>query len=122
MAAYVEASLCPGAKKELGRQGEEAGDVKVQAFCLPSPLRGGKLDLATLGANARRATEDSTAAAFLETGDPSASRFTRPILETAEIPWIASSSGEKAMAQLLKLIESTSSGSLRTSLQDRLNE
>jgi hypothetical protein len=122
VAAYVEAPLCSGAKKELARQGGEAGDVKVQAVCLPSPRKGGKLDLATLGANARRATEDSTAVAYLEAPDPSASRFTHPILETAEIPWIASSSGQKAMAQLLKLIPEADSGSLRHSLQDKLNE
>ena len=120
--AYVEASLCSAAKKELTRQGGEAGDIRVRAVCLPSPHKDGKLDLATVGANARRATEDSTAVAFLEALDSRASRFTRPILETAEIPWIASSSGQKAMVQLLKLISETDSGSLRTSLQDKLNE
>jgi len=122
VAAYVEASLCAEAKRELARQGGEAGDVKVRAICLPSPHEAGKLNLATLGANARKATEDSTTVAFLEAHHPSASRFIHPILETAEIPWIASSSGTVAMAKLLKLIESTSSGSLRTSPQDKLNE
>jgi hypothetical protein len=120
--AYVEAPLCSAAKKELARQGGEAGDIRVRAVCLPSPRKGNRLDLATIGANARRATEDATAVAFLEAPEPRASRFTHPILETAEIPWIASSSGSTAMARLLKLIPEADSGSLRRSLQDKLNE
>ena len=120
--AYAEASLCSEAKKELARRGGEAGDIQVHAVCLSSSHEAGKLDLPTVGANARRATEDSTAVAYLEAAEPRASRFTRPILETAEIPWIAASSGSAAMARLLKLIEETDSGSLRTSLQDKLNE
>ena len=122
VAAYVEASLCSAAKEELVRQGGEAGDVRVRAICLPSPSEAGKLNLASDGANARMATEDSTAVAYLEASDSRASRFTHPILETAEIPWIASSSGTTAMARLLKLISKSDSGSLRTSLQDKLNE
>jgi hypothetical protein len=120
--AYLEAPLCAEAKQELAKQGGEAGDIRVRAICLPSPYGGGKLNLAILGANARRATEDSTAVAYLEASDPRAARFTHPILETAEIPWIASSSGTAAMAHLLKLISETDSGSLRRSLQDKLNE
>ena len=122
MTAYAEASLCSEAKQELARRGGEAGDIQVHAVCLPSPHEAGKLSLASVGANARKATEDSTAVAYLEAPDSSVSRFTHPILETAEIPWIASSSGQKAMAQLLKLISETDAGSLRTSLQDKLNE
>ena len=121
MTAYVEASLCAEAKQELARRGGEAGDIRLHAICLPSARKDNELDLATIGANARRATEDSTGVAFLEAPDPRASRFTHPILETAEIPWIASRSGTAAMAKLLKLIESSSSGSLRESLGDALN-
>jgi hypothetical protein len=60
--------------------------------------------------------------AYLEASDPAAARFTRPILETAEVPWISSSSGATAMRRLLKLIESADSGSLRASLQEALHE
>jgi len=120
--AYVEASLCPAAKKELARRGGEAGDIRVRAICLANPHEEGKLSLSTLGTNARRATEDSTSVAFLETAERRASRFTHPILETAEIPWIASSSGSTAMSRLLQLISEADSGSLRASLQDKLNE
>jgi hypothetical protein len=90
--------------------------------CLPDPREGEKLDLATVGANARRATEDSTAVAYLEAPDPSRSRFTHRILETAHIPWIASSSGATAMSRLLKLINEPGSGSLREQLRQDLHQ
>ncbi|MFP5388912.1 MAG: hypothetical protein ACLGG5_06385, partial [Thermoleophilia bacterium] len=85
--AYVEAPLCAAAEQELARQDGRAGDLRVRAVCLASPRKARKLSLATLGANARRATEDSTAVAYLEAPDPSASRFVHPILETADVPW-----------------------------------
>ena len=94
----------------------------MQAACLPSARSHAKLNLATLGANARRATEDSTAVAYLEASDPAAARFTHPILETAEVPWISGSSGNAAMARLLELIEASGSGSLRQSLREELHE
>jgi hypothetical protein len=120
--AYVEAPLCVGAKQELVRQGGRAGDLKVQAICLAKARSHAKLNLATLGANARRATEDSTTVAYLEASDPAAARFTHPILKTAEVPWISASSGKAAMAHLLKLIEASDSGSLRQSLREELHE
>jgi hypothetical protein len=120
--AYVEAPLCVAARQELVNQGGRAGDLRVQATCLPSVSDRGKLNLAILGANARRATEDSTTVAYLEASDPRAARFTHRILETAEVPWISASSGTAAMRRLLQLIESAGSGSLRESIQGSLNE
>ncbi|HUC08340.1 MAG TPA: hypothetical protein VMR96_09635 [Solirubrobacterales bacterium] len=122
MTAYVEAALCASAKQELAKHDGRAGDLRVQAVCLSSPHGAKKLNLATLGANARRATEDSTTVVYLEAPDPRAARFTHPILETAEVPWISKNSGAAAMAHLLKLIESADSGSLRKSLREALNE
>jgi hypothetical protein len=90
--------------------------------CLPSPREARKLSLATVGANARRATEDSTAVAYLEAPDPRVSPFTHRILETAELPWVAGSSGSAAMSRLLALIESADSGSLRQRLREDLNQ
>jgi hypothetical protein len=120
--AYVEAPLCASAKQELARHDGRAGDLRVQAICLASPSQAKKLSLATLGANARRATEDSTSVAYLEAPDPKASRFVHPILETAEVPWISASSGKAAMSRLLTLIPEADSGSLRQSLREELNE
>jgi len=120
--AYVEAPLCADAKQELARHGGRAGDLRVQAICLPRPREAKKLSLATLGANARRATEDSTSVAYLEAPDPEASRFVHPILETAQVPWISATSGGAAMSRLLALIPEADSGSLRESLREELNE
>ena len=120
--AYVEAPLCVGAKQELSKQGNRAGELHVQAICLPTPRSHDKLNLSTLGANARQATEDSTAVVYLEASDPRASRFTHPILGTAEIPWISASSGNAAMAHLLRLIEASGPGSLRASIREALRE
>jgi len=60
--------------------------------------------------------------AYLEAPDPRAARFTHPILETAEVPWISESSGEAAMARLFELIEAADSGSLRQSLREALGQ
>src|SRR5262249_1162628 len=90
--AYVEAPLCAEAQRELQQHGGRAGDLKLRAVCLASPREARKLSLATVGANARSATQDSTAVVYLEAPDPRVSRFTHPILEKAEIPWIAESS------------------------------
>lgn len=118
--AYVVPPLCAEASRELAREKGRAGDLHVKAVCLPPVESRGRLRLATVGANARHATEDSTAIAYLE-APGRASRFAHPILEAAEIPRIAASSGKKAMAKLVKAIESTgSSGSLRTSLSNEL--
>jgi len=120
--AYVEAPLCAAAKQELVRHDGHAGDLRVRAVCLPNPREAKKLSLATLGANARQATEDSTTVAYLEAPDSRSARFTHPILETAEVPWISEDSGAAAMTRLLKLLESADSGSLRESLGKTLNE
>lgn len=122
VAAYVEASMCRGAREELASKDGRAGDVRVKATCLPSPWSGKELDLVTVGANARRATEDSSTVAFLEAPSKRASRFTHPILSSAEIAWIASSSGKTAMAQLLRAIDAAgSSGNLREKLHKSLS-
>lgn len=120
--AYVVSPLCAGAEQQLQRAGGRAGEVHVQAICLPSVESKGQLDLAIVGANARRATEDSTAVAYLEAPGPG-NEFSDPILESAEIPSIHNSSGTKAMAQLLRAIDNaSSSGSLRSSVREELHE
>lgn len=120
MRAYVVQPLCGEAHRELKRHDGRAGDVRVESACLPSVEGKGKLELATIGANARRATEDTTAVAFLEAPGPG-NEFSEPILESAEIPPITSSSGARAMAQLLRAIDNAgSSDSLRASVSEEL--
>jgi hypothetical protein len=119
--AYVVQPLCAEAEEELRKVDGRAGDVRLEAVCLPSAERNGQLELATVGANARRATEDSTAVAYLEASGPG-NEFADPILESAEIPSIHTSSGNHAMAQLLRAVESAdTSGSLRASVSEELD-
>lgn len=111
VSAYVTPPLCAGARAQLARSGGRAGAFHVRTVCLSSPRPGGKLSLTAIGADARRASEDSTAIGFIEAPDPAASRFSRPILQTAGIPWITASSGATSMARLLRAIEESSSAS-----------
>jgi len=105
--AYVAGALCSEAKKELAHHGAEAGDVKVRAVCLPSSEKGGKLDLATIGSNARRATEDSSSIAYIGEPTRAASRFAETILEEAGIRQYAAIPGAQAMRQVLEHLESS---------------
>lgn len=106
---YVSAPLCAEAEQELQRRGAEAGGVKAKVVCLPhAESKGGRVDLARAGADARRATEDSTAVAFLAAPGREGS-FTEPILEKAEIALFADRSGAAATAEVLKRLEARSS-------------
>jgi hypothetical protein len=121
VSAYVAAPLCAEAKRELARDGGEAGGVRVRAVCLPSVESGRKLDLAAIGANARRATEDSTAIGYIGEPTKAATRFSAPILESANVPQLSESSGAVAMSKLLRALdEADTSGSLRESIDDEL--
>lgn len=118
---YASASSCVGAKRELESRGKRAGDVRVRVACLDDARVDGGLDLAAIGANARRATEDSTAVAYIAERDPAAARFSRPILAEAGIARLTARSGRVAMSKLLRALrEASGSGSLRQSVADAL--
>jgi hypothetical protein len=120
---YVGAGLCPGAERVLAAADGKAGDLRVSAVCLP-PVEGAalgsrRLKLATVGANARRATEDSSAIAYLEPLGP-ANRFAEPIVEEAGLGYLASASGARAMTVVLRAVEEAGSGSLRDDVRKAL--
>lgn len=126
---YAEAALCEGATNQTGRVNGTEGSVKLRVVCLPDPrgpelgqgVGGGReIDLATVGANARRATEDSTSVAYLETDDPEVNRFTHPIIEAAGIGWVTSDSRGAAMQQVLLAIAAAGSGSVRDEVRESL--
>lgn len=119
--AYVAAPLCAEAKRALSRADGRAGDVRVRAICLPSVESGHRLNLALIGANARRAAEDSNAVGYIGEPTRSATRFSEPILETAGIAQLSQTSGAVAMKKLLEAVaEAGDSGSLRESVNDKL--
>ncbi len=117
--AYVAAPLCAEAARELSSGGGNAGDVQVRAICLPPVDRGGRLDLATVAANARRATEDSAAIAYVEQSGPPG-RFSKPIVDSASIAWISGISGAKAIQRVLDATEESDPSSLRASVHESL--
>ena len=61
--AYVRRRSAPRRSGSCAARRREPGELRVRVVCLPSRRGSGKLDLATAGANARRATEDSTTVA-----------------------------------------------------------
>jgi hypothetical protein len=119
VAAYVEPPLCAGAGRQLASEDGRAGSIGVRLVCLAPARVGNRLSLATVGANARRASEDSATAAYVE--PPSSPSFSRPIVEAAGIPVIRSDSGATAMSSLLAAIRDAGpGGSLRDSVRESL--
>jgi hypothetical protein len=110
--AYFGAPLCAEAKHGLAQARGRAGDVRVRVVCLDDAGRGKRLDLAAVGVNARRATEDSTAIAYIEFPG-AANRFSQPIVEEAGIAWERAGNGKFATERLLAAVEEAGSGSLR---------
>jgi hypothetical protein len=120
VSVYVGASLCKAAKGELAAHGASAGHFTIAARCLaPSEKAGGGLDLATDGSNSRRASEDTSAVATVESPGPG-NKFTRSILESAGIPLLTSSSGSKAMKQVIEAVESAGSSAVRSKVRETL--
>lgn len=119
VSVYVAASLCKEAKGALQKVGGKAGDLEVQALCLAPVKRGGGADLATAGADARRATGDSTSVAYLEAPGPAA-KFSQSIVEAASTAWIETRSGATAMRQVLKALEERGSSSPREAVLDQV--
>jgi branched-chain amino acid transport system substrate-binding protein len=113
--------LCAGAQRELARNGARAGEVRVRAICLDDTGGGSRWTLVAVGANARRASEDSTTVGYIGEPDPAAARFSRPILESAGIAQLTGMSGAAAMSELLDAIRAAGgSGGLRESVDDAL--
>ena len=92
MTVYVSGeSLCQGARQELDGSDGRAGSFRVRMVCLAGPRT-----LAATGVNSRRATEDSSAVAYI--GEPNT------IVDAAGIAQISTRSGRAAMALVLGAI------------------
>jgi hypothetical protein len=114
--------FCGRAQAVLAQAGGEAGNVHLRLICLDD-ARGGRWSLAAVGANARRATEDSAAIAYLGEPQVEASRFSLPILETAGIGQVAGSSGGAAMAAVLRAVRgSGDAAELRDAVREALGQ
>jgi hypothetical protein len=120
VSVYVTPPQCDGAKRVLDRSGHRAGELRVKLICLEDAQAGGRLDLATVGANARRAVEDSSTVGYIEATGPGV-RYSVAILEEAKIAVVENGSGATSMGRLLDAIQAagTSSG-LREVVGDEL--
>lgn len=113
---YVAAPLCSEAGRELASSGSQVGEVRLRVKCLAQAS-----DLASIGAGARRATEDSTTIAYVGTTDPTAIRFSETILEEAGIAQISTGSGAAAMDKLIHAVdEAGNTSNLREAVRDAL--
>jgi hypothetical protein len=120
VSVYVAAPFCKAAKADLASHGAGAGHFTVAVRCLaPSESGGGRVDLATDGANSRRATSDTSAVATLEPPGPG-TRFSRPILESAGIPLVTSPDAKQGMSRVIKAIEGAGDSNVRESVQGAL--
>jgi len=112
VSVYTAAPLCKEARAGAGA----AGDLEVRVICLP-PRRSGDADLAGAGADARRATQDSTSVAFLEAPGPTA-KFSQSIVEAADVAWVETSSGTTAMRRIVKALEGDGSSPRKAVLDE----
>jgi hypothetical protein len=91
--------LCDEAREQAG-QGRGGEDLRLRVVCLDTSERERAWTLAQVGANARRATEDSTAVAYVGEPDPEARRQSRPIVDAAGIAELGGMTGREAVARV----------------------
>ena len=95
--------LCDEAREQAA-QGKGGEGHEVRVVCLDASGESGDWTLAQVGANAREATEDSSAVAYL--GEPDPARMqSRPIVEAAGIAELGGLSGREAVAKVVKAME-----------------
>jgi ABC-type branched-subunit amino acid transport system substrate-binding protein len=111
---------CDGARRTAERAGARAGEVRVRVLCLDDSDGSGAWALAAVGANARRAVEDSSAVAYLGELDPAASRFSATILEAAEIAQLSAADAAASMRRVLDAISESGNESPRNSVWEML--
>jgi branched-chain amino acid transport system substrate-binding protein len=113
-------AMCAAARRELSRHGGRAGDLKLRLVCLDAGEADGRWTLARVGANARRAIEDSTTVAYIGEPERRARLQSRPILESAGVAETTASSGSTAMRRIIAAVAEANSGALRDSVREAL--
>jgi hypothetical protein len=114
--------MCAEARRALAAADARIDAPRVRVICLDDTGGGVRWSLAAVGANARSASEDSAAIAYIGEPDPAAARFSRPILESAGIPQLAGGPVGTAMARLLRAVRRADEGvGLREAVSDQLS-
>lgn len=115
---YATPPLCAGAKRAFDANPQPGGEP-VSLVCLDYLIS--DHSLASIGAGARRATENSATIAYLGEPDRKSVDFARPILEAAGIGSVDSRDGEAAMKAVLAAVrESAGDDDLRGSVRAQL--
>lgn len=109
--------LCAEAREAARRAGSPGG-FELRVVCLDASGPAGRWTLAQVGANARRATEDSATVAYLGEPERAARRQSQPIVEAAGIGALGGLSGRAAMAEVAGAIEEGDSGEPRQAVFD----
>ena len=104
--------------REAARRAGQPGGFELRVVCLDASGPGGRWTLAQVGANARRATEDSAAVAYLGEPERRARRQSQPIVEAAAIAALGGLSGRAAMKEVAKAIEEGDSSDPRRAVFD----
>ena len=117
--ASVGRALCDEAREQAA-QGKGGADLDLRVICLDASGSGGRWTLAQVGANARRATEDSTTVAYVSEPDPRARRQSRPILDAAGIAAIGDVNGREAIARIRAALEEDGGSDPRDAVFDAL--
>jgi len=109
--------LC-GEAREQARQGKGGEGHELRVVCLDAAGGGNGWSLAQVGANARRATEDSTTVAYVVEPDPAARKQSRPIVEAAGIAELGGESGRDAVARVVRAMEEGDASQPRDAVLD----
>jgi hypothetical protein len=121
---YAGVAYCNMASRALENEGGRAGSVRVRVRCMPATEKAGAYDLAQVGSNARRATEDATTVAYIGEPEPHATRFAETILEEAGIAQLAPTNGSRGMHWVLRALRDADTGAetLREAVSDQLQD
>ena len=115
--AEIGRKVCDEARQAVRRAGEPGG-FELRVVCLDAAGLEGRWTLAQVGANARRATEDSTAVAYLAEPEWAARRQSLPIVEAAGIAELSGMSGRAAITAVATAIEESDSDDPRRAVFD----
>lgn len=104
--------------RQAAKQAGRPGGFALRVVCLEAGGQGGRWTLARVGANARRATEDSATVAYLGEPERAARRQSQPIIEAAAIAALGGLSGRAAMTEVAKALEEGDSSDPRRAVFD----
>lgn len=114
-------ALCLAARHQLARSGGLAGSFRLRVICLDDSGTTGRWSLAAVGANARRAVEDSATIAYIAEEGSVAARFSRPIVEAAGIPQVEADSGVIALRKVIRAVRLAGTPETSSDLRDSVS-